>query len=49
MTLVDYIGELIPLDSMVPEVQTMIAAIVLVFLLRLLVGGFLAFFEKVFR
>lgn len=49
MTLIDYIGQIIPLDSMVPEVQTMVAAVILVFLLRLLVGGFLAFFEKVFR
>lgn len=49
MTLIDYIGELIPLDSMTPEVAAMTAAVLLVFLIRILIGGFLGFFEKVFH
>lgn len=49
MNLLDYLGELIPLDYMTPELQVMVCAVILVFMLRLLVGAFLGFFEKVFH
>lgn len=49
MTLLDYLDMIIPLDSMTPELQVMVCAVILVFMLRLLVGAFLGFFEKVFH
>ena len=48
MNLIDYIGELIPLESMTPEMQTIVAGSILIIMLRILTGAFLGFFEKVF-
>lgn len=49
MNLLEYLDLLIPLDSMTPEVQTMIAAVLAVLIVRLFLGSFTSIYEGIFK
>lgn len=49
MTFLDYLNELIPLDSMVPEFQCVIAGALVIVCVRLVAGAILNWFERMFN
>lgn len=49
MNLLDYLGVLIPLDYMTPEMQVMIAGCIIVVSIRLVTGALANWFEGMFK
>ena len=49
MNLIDYLGVLIPLDYMTPEMQVLIAGCIIVVGIRLVTGAIGSWFEGMFK
>lgn len=49
MTFLDYLGQLIPLESMTPELQAVVAACLVVVGFRLVAGSIISWIEGLFR